>query len=785
MGQTASHEQSVAVAEDTVQDVELARRPDARQLLARMPTAPVPLCDHEIDLVVRYLDELGAGRVCDKDTGRPYVSQELNIGEKRVLPTPVGVGEHAALEHFDLGLQEEAFRFVRSDHRVEQRLRHALPWIEIKGVKRRFFHHQLYGAFYLLVSERGPRRGALLADSMGLGKTTTAYLYILLNFLLAENRRHIRQYPHLHCLPSRPSPSPDARCPSAHLFSIECACQAHSVAHRRQLQARDGASLVIVPAGLIGAWESEFARLELSRDLIDLRLYVHHREFANRAIPPDQLHRLHAPPQAGSSNATPDHSAANAFVVLTSVESYHEWVRTYCGDGRSLGATRPDVSDGVTWARVLRDEAHLTPNDDTRLYQILASLARAGPIPPNFLALTGTPLLRNGVRDVQALIQVINQFSPGLEDAPEFAEFLTESQLTRIANDFLACQTGGRSSGAQEEVQTSVQRLLAAYCLRRHARTFQNHKVLARIPPLECYEVSCPLDDDDVALRMQRKTDAMLKKTLSREFLAQRTRWQTRRGSPVFRVTLDVLLDNVRLARTLATVPGLVHFGPRKELSWSHIQKQGWHRDCRRSLFFRHIGELESTSGKLQALRRFITEWRDCVSHDGLPEHLVIISEFALVCHIVVCFLTHLGVTAAWMHADLSSKRRQALVGEFQQPGTQRGLSPFRVMVGTSCILGQGLTLTRAHRLILMEPSHHAAVEAQNADRTHRLGSQTDVCRFYRFVNPSSAVEKFLVKSQEGQQDLHDAVEWMQVLPGHSALPQHPAIERVSARRVQ
>jgi SNF2 family DNA or RNA helicase len=127
-------------------------------------------------------------------------------------------------------------------------------------------------------------------------------------------------------------------------------------------------------------------------------------------------------------------------------------------------------------------------------------------------------------------------------------------------------------------------------------------------------------------------------------------------------------------------------------------------------------------------------------------------------------FLTRLGVSCAWMHADLSSQSKQQLVDKFQEPSRHGGIRRFRVMVGASRILGQGVTLTRAHRLILMEPSHHAAVEAQNADRTHRLGSMTDRCRFYRFLNPDSRLERMLVLAQQGQRSLHHAVEWMDAL---------------------
>lgn len=71
---------------------------------------------------------------------------------------------------------------------------------------------------------------------------------------------------------------------------------------------------------------------------------------------------------------------------------------------------------------------------------------------------------------------------------------------------------------------------------------------------------------------------------------------------------------------------------------------------------------------------------------------------------------------------------------------------PIRVLVGSTRILGQGLTLNKANRLVLMEPSWHAAVEAQLADRVYRIGSRTDRCWFYRLVNPESSLERLLIK---------------------------------------
>lgn len=94
----------------------------------------------------------------------------------------------------------------------------------------------------------------------------------------------------------------------------------------------------------------------------------------------------------------------------------------------------------------------------------------------------------------------------------------------------------------------------------------------------------------------------------------------------------------------------------------------------------------------------------------------------------------------------------------FQSEG--RSEKKVRVLIGTSRIMGQGVTLNRAHRLILMEPSHHAGIEDQNADRVHRLGSKTDRCWFYRMVNQDSTLERVLVEHQRGQTRFQNLVEF-------------------------
>lgn len=437
----------------------------------------------------------------------------------------------------------------------------------------------------------------------------------------------------MHCPPSSPGhPQPkDARCRISHFFGVECACQESSVTSQLSLEARDGASLIFVPAGLIGVWESDFKQLGLSKHL-GLRLFVQHRNFISRMIPRSQLRHLQA--QGDLEQST----SANGFIVLTSVESYSEWVQQYCGDHYHKVTRDPRSPLGLRWARILRDEAHLTPNSDTKLYRILTDVIDSTETPPNFVAVTGTPMLRRGVRDMLALVQVINQISPELKNSADYTDFVHSNQLSQIADDFLACQAQP-STSMNAPIINTVQRLLAAYCIRRHAHSFQNNKTLVWVPPLKCYEVLCPLDIIDT--QRLRQTESMLKKGLSRELEQHLERWIANGGTPAgLNVNHDLLLENVRMARVVASVPALARYGPPKQLTWARIKGEGWHLRCKQSIFYRDIDTLEASSGKLQALRRFIALWESTQSYDGVLEHLVVISEFAFMCHIIECVCT-------------------------------------------------------------------------------------------------------------------------------------------------
>lgn len=141
----------------------------------------IPLTEDQIDQVVANIErDPHYGRPLHSDQDAAWSSKDLKIGvqqDRHFDPvTHKDTDQNSRperkiiAEHFDVGIQEDAFRFLGSDARIEKRLLEPLRWISLPGITRTFYHFQVYGAFWLLCQERGVRRGSIQADMMGLGK---------------------------------------------------------------------------------------------------------------------------------------------------------------------------------------------------------------------------------------------------------------------------------------------------------------------------------------------------------------------------------------------------------------------------------------------------------------------------------------------------------------------------------------------------------------------------------------------------------------------------------------
>lgn len=140
-----------------------------------------PLSEEQLTRVILDIEgDPQFGRSLCSVQNPTWSSQDLGIGQQQDRffdplidddsPSSANAARKIVAEHFDQDTQADAFRFIGSDDRIERRLSQPLRWIALAGIGRTFYHFQLYGAFWLLCQERGPRRGTIQADMMGLGK---------------------------------------------------------------------------------------------------------------------------------------------------------------------------------------------------------------------------------------------------------------------------------------------------------------------------------------------------------------------------------------------------------------------------------------------------------------------------------------------------------------------------------------------------------------------------------------------------------------------------------------
>lgn len=624
---------------------------DLCQNLSRLPK---PLDDQQVQAIKSYLQSGTQKDTYDTD----YKSVDLGIGEKQsVTATVTGHGNNTGdqLEQFNTETQRHAFEFVKSDVQIELELDQPRKWIYIKGIeKRKFLHYQLYAAFWILLRERGVCRGLIEADRMGLGKvrsspaplktltclmqTTIAILYIYLNYCLAENARHIQDFSGEHN-------GKGDRCQHPDKWPIVCACEPKGVTKRLGLRPIEGASLLLLPKSLLPIWKEEFVEFGFS-DKVKLEFFIQHGDF-----PQDRVNALHrfqlqlrqvheeGQHQASDRQSKPEWevkegTAPHRTVVATTVDSYWTKVQAHFQSSRtfllSSGSAKGSVdhTDGLAWARVICDEAHLRGYKwHTQFYRIMTSLKHNDWRTPFFLAITGTPM-RESVADMLGLIGVINMLSPDIGQNSDYKAFATEQKLYLIAEleKEARCESNPASL-KKKHLEQKVAALMRAYTIQRKEQTIQNSKAIARLPPLECYDVSCESTIPDKLFLIEQVENALKQK------------WKVkiekqRAAGEDYEELMDEedLLKNANKPRIIATVPGLAGY-PLAHLTFRHISGRNWHEEPERSKIYDNIGVLEKSSGKLQKLRTILSSIGTDIKGD--PEKLVVVTEFPIICLVV------------------------------------------------------------------------------------------------------------------------------------------------------
>ena len=97
-------------------------------------------------------------------------------------------------------------------------------------------------------------------------------------------------------------------------------------------------------------------------------------------------------------------------------------------------------------------------------------------------------------------------------------------------------------------------------------------------------------------------------------------------------------------------------------------------------------------------------------------------------------------------------RNRELLKQAFQETkddtGALRNKATIDFIIGTPKTMGTGLTLTRAFRIVLMEPDWTTSVEEQGIGRIRRFCQRNPITYSYRLINLNSAIEQAILKRQ-------------------------------------
>ncbi len=238
-------------------------------------------------------------------------------------------------------------------------------------------------------------------------------------------------------------------------------------------------------------------------------------------------------------------------------------------------------------------------------------------------------------------------------------------------------------------VERTLHRLVAPFILRR-----TKQKVAADLPPLTESLIECPMDHQQQ--NIYEKYRKVYRKVITNEI--------NEKGVRESRFTV---LEGLTRLRQICCSPNL----------------------------------LDNEKGSSAKLRRF-TEVISELHQEG--HRALVFSQF-------VGFLREIETEVrrqgwGYEYLDGQTRDRQQRIHRFQEDGS---VSLFLISLKAG---GEGLNLTGADYVLLMDPWWNPAAEKQAMDRTHRIG-QSEHVFVYRFICPATVEEKIL-RLQQRKRDL-------------------------------
>lgn len=532
--------------------------------------------------------------------------------------------------------------------------------------------------------------------------------------------------------------SPDARCPQGYKYGFECYCLDRSYAHR--FAPTRGPNLAVVPAAVILNWQREACKWVEPEDPVFGPWHV--LVAYGKPGPVQGLEGRHAALLA-------DPSRSSAALIITTPGC--------------LAAHVTDPHRTVAWARVVVDEAHLNSGPSTQLVRRIQAMKGA-----RKWFLSGTPV-ESSPKQLAGWVATLqtDAWSRGRPTAsrPRWARrdeyqatlaACTQSALKKLGSAHEGIIRKQVDTGSQE-VTDHVRKLSAVvrtlYLKRSATESLWFGKPLTDVPVNHHQEICIRLAPRLVALvdrDMARINEAVLRDYRTRVDAYNASR--TRRLVEEPKVNMRTFFNSARRSKIVTSYPMLASLADTVDLDYTYAEMAGCMSVQAGHLYTHAVREDCPYNANIRA----ICARRDCPKVrvldrllKGWPrgEKAVICASSpasAYILYLVGTSVAHLKVTlTVGQHLRRKHSPHVALFTQkFDKPTLHKIVQAFhdqpealakyaeergpQYIVGTTKLIGIGIDLTAAVRLIQFEPEWNERDHAQARKRINRIGQASE-----------------------------------------------------------
>ncbi|KAM0847095.1 hypothetical protein ACQ4PT_055225 [Festuca glaucescens] len=418
---------------------------------------------------------------------------------------------------------------------------------------------------------------------------------------------------------------------------------------------------------------------------------------------------------SGSSNDARDFELRNAFkeggILLTTYDIGRINYKKIRGDFYN---DANDEEEGEFWNYVILDEAHFIKNPNTQRAQSLFEIPSV-----HRIAISGTPI-QNNLKEMWALFHFCCP-----EVLGEKEEFRQRYELPIIrGNDKTA---SNRAKHIGSNVAKELRERIKPYFLRRMKSEVSLETGLTdkRLPKKNELIIWLQLTD-----RQRQLYKAFLNSELAHLAASQ--------GNPLAAITvLKKICDHPQIVTKRAAE----HILEGMDGMLNNQEMEMAEKMAMNLADMAHDGDdddVVEANPEVSCKLCFILALLRNILEEG--HHVLIFSQTRKMLNLIQEAILLEGYNFLRMDGDTEISERERIVKDFQE-----GLGA-QIFLLTTKVGGLGLTLTKAARVIVVDPAWNPSTDNQSVDRVYRIGQTKDVI-VYRLMT-SATVEEKIYKSQ-------------------------------------